>query len=57
MVNHSAVPPSASAVELATVEWVLWWNNERLHESLDYATPVEVEEAYHENRDQVLVPA
>lgn len=48
---------SASAVELATMEWVLWWNTTRLHESLDYATPQEAETAYHENRDQVLVPA
>ena len=48
---------SASAVELATMEWVWWWNNARLHESLDYATAQEAEEAYHENPDQTLVPA
>lgn len=39
------------------MEWVLWWNTTRLHESLDYATPREAEEAYHETRDQFLVPA
>jgi transposase InsO family protein len=32
-------------VELATLEWVWWWNNSRLHGELDYRTPVEVEKA------------
>ncbi|WP_408929302.1 IS3 family transposase [Corynebacterium marquesiae] len=30
-------------VEIATFEWVSWWNETRLHQSLDYRTPVEVE--------------
>ncbi len=30
-------------VELATLEWVWWWNNERLHGELNYRTPEEVE--------------
>lgn len=30
-------------VELATLEWVWWWNNQRLHGELDYRTPTEVE--------------
>lgn len=34
-------------VELATLEYVWWWNNARLHGELDYRTPVEVEEAYY----------
>ena len=25
--------PSTSAVELATLEWVSWWNHQRLHEA------------------------
>lgn len=32
-------------VELATLEWVWWWNNQRLHGELDMRTPVEVEDA------------
>lgn len=32
-------------VELATFEWVSWWNETRLHQSLGYRTPVEVEDA------------
>ena len=34
-------------VELATLEWVWWWNNSRLHGELDMRTPVEVEDAYY----------
>lgn len=34
-------------VELATLQWVWWFNNERLHENLDYTTPVEFEAAYY----------
>ena len=29
-------------VEIATFEWVNWWNELRLHQSLDYRTPAEV---------------
>jgi len=32
-------------VELATLEWVWWWNNSRLHGELDMRTPIEVETA------------
>ncbi|MCC2028781.1 IS3 family transposase [Microbacterium sp. YMB-B2] len=34
-------------VELATLEWVWWWNNSRLHGELDMRTPLEVEQAYY----------
>lgn len=34
-------------VELATLEWVWWWNNQRLHAELDYRTPTEVEAAHY----------
>ncbi|WP_370520555.1 IS3 family transposase [Kocuria sp. KD4] len=34
-------------VELATLEWVWWWNNQRLHGELDMRTPTEVENAYY----------
>ena len=32
-------------VEIATFEWVSWWNETRLHQSLGYRTPAEVEDA------------
>jgi putative transposase len=33
-------------VELATLPWVHWYNNERLHEHLDYVPPVEYEQTW-----------
>ena len=35
-----------SQLELAIVEWVAWFNNDRLHESLDDVPPVEFESLY-----------
>ncbi|WP_258867421.1 IS3 family transposase [Corynebacterium jeikeium] len=35
-------------VEIATFEWVSWWNETRLHQSLGYRTPVEVETEFWE---------
>lgn len=37
---------STEAVELATMRRAHWWNTARLHESLDYHTPTQVEIAY-----------
>lgn len=31
---------------LAIFEWVIWYNNERLHSSLGYASPQEFEESW-----------
>ena len=42
---------SATAVEIATLDWVHWWNTARLHESLAYRTPAEVEAAYTHDQD------
>ncbi|AZA13292.1 Integrase core domain protein [Corynebacterium choanae] len=40
-------------VEIATFEWVSWWNENRLHQSLGYRTPTEVEtEFWNQNRPQ-----
>lgn len=33
-------------VEIATFEWVTWWNEIRLHEGLGYRTPAEVESEF-----------
>ena len=34
-------------MELATADWVAWFNEDRLHGSLGHCTPIEVEAAYH----------
>jgi len=41
-------------VELATLEWVWWWNNARLHGELDYRTPTEIEQAYYADQETPL---
>jgi len=38
---------SLEELELATSEWVSWWNERRLHEACGYLPPAEFEEAYH----------
>ena len=42
-------------VELATMGWVHWWNTTRLHETLGYRTPAEVETAYTHDQDSAPV--
>ena len=43
-------------VEIATFEWVNWWNETRLHQSLRYRTPVEVEtEFWKQNAPQAII--
>ena len=37
-------------LELATFQWVSWRNTKRLHASLDYKTPQQVENEYHEHQ-------
>lgn len=43
--------PSVTEVEFQTMNWVDWWNNRRLHEALDYATPTEIEAAYYQSQN------
>ena len=47
---------SCSEVEWATLNWVYWWNNHRLHESLGYATPEEIIASYNQHRVSQLTP-
>lgn len=37
-------------LELATFQWVSWRNTKRLHASLDYKTPQQVENEYYERQ-------
>lgn len=48
--------PTVTEVEFATMNWVHWWNTERLHEALGYNTPQEIETAYDETRAHALNP-
>ncbi|GAA1491643.1 transposase InsO family protein [Brachybacterium sacelli] len=48
--------PSVTEVEFATMNWVHWWNHQRLHQALDYSTPIEVEKAYAQTREPSTAP-
>ena len=45
------------AVELATLEWVSWFNNHRLMAPLGYVPPAEFEANYYRNLEQQVSPA
>ena len=42
---------SLEQVELATAEWVDWWNHRRLHGAIGDLPPAEFEAHYHQQRD------
>ena len=42
---------SLEQVELATAEWVNWWNHQRLHGAIGDLPPAEFEALYHQQRD------
>lgn len=46
LIHRRRTWPTATAVEIATLDWVTWWNTKRLHQALDYRTPAEVESSY-----------
>ena len=43
------------AVELATLEWVSWFNHHRLLEPIGYIPPAEAEENYWRQRNQAQI--
>lgn len=52
VIHHLGPWTSVSAVELATLEWVHWFNHHRLLEPLGYIPPAEYEQAYHRQQGQ-----
>lgn len=53
---HSQTWRSCTEVEWATLNWVHWWNNTRLHQALGYATPEEIITSYNKHRVNQLTP-
>ena len=46
-VFHAGPYRTLADVEYATAGWVDWYNNRRLHSTLDYLTPIEYEQAHY----------
>ena len=46
-VRHDGPFRGVDDLELATLSWVHWFNNDRLHSAIGYRTPVEHENAYY----------
>lgn len=46
---HTRLWTDVVDVEITTFEWVNWWNESRLHQSLGYRTPAEVEADFWEH--------
>ncbi len=47
LIHRRAPWKTVEAVELATLEWVTWFNHQRLLEPIGYIPPAEAEERYY----------
>ncbi len=56
-VFHPGPYRTLAEVEYATAGWVDWYNNRRLHSTLDYLTPVEYEQAHYATLNREPQPA
>lgn len=54
---HDGPFKTIADIEYATAGWVDWYNNRRLHSSLNYQSPAECEAAYHAAVNRQLQPA
>ena len=48
---------SADELELATLSWVRWFNENRLHSSIGYLPPIEKENEYYRETNPQRQPA
>jgi transposase InsO family protein len=57
VINRRGPWRSLESVEFATLEWVDWFNNRRLLESIGHIPPAEYEEAYYESQEEPVMVA
>ncbi len=57
LIHRRAPWKSREAVELATLEWVTWFNHHRLLEPIGYIPPAEAEENYYRQLASQVIPA
>ena len=56
MVKREGPWKGVDDLELATLNWVHWFNNNRLHSSLGYVPPVEFEEQHYRQNAALQKP-
>lgn len=57
LIHRRAPWKTREAVELATLEWVTWFNHHRLREQLGYIPPAEAEANYYRQlSEQAMTP-
>jgi transposase InsO family protein len=57
LIHRRAPWKTREAVELATLEWVSWFNHHRLLEPLGYIPPAEAEANYYKQQSSQAIPA
>jgi putative transposase len=57
VINRRGPWRSLEAVELATLEWVDWFNNRRLLEPIGHIHPTEYEEVYYQSQEAPVMVA
>jgi len=53
VINFLGLWKSAGQVEWETLQWVSWYNADRLHSALGHITPEEAEEAFNESSELI----
>jgi transposase InsO family protein len=57
VINHQGPWRNFDSVEYATLVWIDWYNQKRLHSAIDYVPPAEFELAYYEQLSESGVAA
>ena len=57
LIHRRAPWKTKAAVELATLEWVSWFNHHRLLEPIGYIPPAEAEANYNRQLNEQAIPA
>ena len=50
LIHHRGPWKTKAALEMATLEWVAWFNNQRLMGSIGYIPPAEAEQNYYKQQ-------
>lgn len=55
LIHRRAPWKSRESVELATLEWVAWFNHQRLHSAIGYIPPAEAEANYYNHAGEAVL--